>query len=47
MALPISRAFAITAMGISAKDSKAQRGQVTGILRMGSGMSFPSHGFTT
>lgn len=41
MALPISRALAIKAMGISARDSKAQWGQVTEILSMGSGISFP------
>jgi hypothetical protein len=40
MALPISKALAIEAMGISARDSNAQWGQVTEILRMGSGMSF-------
>jgi hypothetical protein len=40
MALPISRALAIKAMDISTRDSKAQCGQVTEILRMGSGMSF-------
>jgi hypothetical protein len=41
MALPISKALAIKAMGISARDSKAQWGQVTEILSMGSGISFP------
>jgi hypothetical protein len=41
MALPMSRALAIKAMGISARDSKAQWGQVTGTMRMGSGISFP------
>jgi hypothetical protein len=41
MALPVSRALAIRAMGISETDSKAQLGQVTENLSMGSGMSFP------
>jgi hypothetical protein len=41
MALPVSNALAIRAMGISETDCKAQSGQVTENLRMGSLMSFP------
>src|SRR5580693_3164821 len=41
MALPMSRALAIKAIGSSARDSKAQWGQVTEILSIGSGMSYP------
>ena len=37
----MSRALAIKAMGSSARDSKAQWGQVTEILSIGSGMSYP------
>ena len=41
MPSPVSRAFAITAIDISERDSSAQAGQVTGNLNVGSGISLP------